>query len=42
MALELEKIKKERELREQKALENKGTQRWLIEDRNEEELKKGS
>lgn len=41
MALELEKIKKERELREQKALENKGNRRWLIEDKNEEELKKG-
>lgn len=41
MALELEKIKKERELREQKGLENKGNRRWLIEDKNEEELKKG-
>src|SRR5699024_58606 len=41
MALELEKIKKERELRDQKALENKGNPRWLIEDKNEAELKKG-
>jgi len=41
MALELEKIKKERELQEQKALENKGNRRWLIEDKNEEEIKKG-
>ena len=32
MALELEKIKKERELREEKALENKEKKRWLIED----------
>lgn len=41
MALELEKIKKERELREQKALENQENRRWLIEDKNEEEIKKG-
>lgn len=41
MALELEKIKKERELREQKGLENKENRRWLIEDKNEEEIKKG-
>ncbi|CAM4309314.1 hypothetical protein [Jeotgalicoccus halotolerans] len=41
MALELEKIKKERELREQKALENQENCRWLIEDKNEEEIKKG-
>ena len=41
MALEVEKIKKERELREQKALENQENRRWLIEDKNEEEIKKG-
>lgn len=41
MALELEKIKKERELREQKVLENQENRRWLIEDKNEEEIKKG-
>ena len=41
MALELEKIKKERELREQKELENKENRRWLIEDKNEEKIKKG-
>lgn len=41
MALELEKIKKERELREQKALENQENRRWLIEDKNEEEIEKG-
>ena len=37
MALELEKVKKERELREQKALDAKENRRWLIEDREEKE-----
>ncbi|CAD2079398.1 hypothetical protein GCM10007275_11540 [Jeotgalicoccus coquinae] len=37
MALELEKVKKERELREQKALDAKENRRWLIEDKKEEE-----
>lgn len=35
MSLELEQLKQERELREQKALENKENRRWLIEDRDE-------
>lgn len=37
MALELEQIKRERELREQKALDAKESRRWLIEDREEKE-----
>mgnify|MGYP001029674945 FL=1 len=42
MALELEKIKKERELREQKAIDAKENRRWLIEDKKEEEeIEKG-
>ena len=42
MALELEKIKKERELREQKAIDTKENRRWLIEDKKEEEeIEKG-
>ncbi|CDZ98980.1 hypothetical protein BN1048_00099 [Jeotgalicoccus saudimassiliensis] len=41
MALELEKIKEERELREQKALGATENRRWLIEDRKEEEIEKG-
>ena len=37
MALELEQIKEERELREQKALDSKESRRWLIEDKKEKE-----
>ena len=37
MRIELEKIKKERELREQKAIDAKENRRWLIEDKKEEE-----
>ena len=37
MALELEQIKDERELREQKALDSKESRRWLIEDKKEKE-----
>ena len=37
MALELEKIKKERELREEKALDSKENKRWLIEESEDKE-----
>jgi len=37
MALELEKIKKERELREEKAFDSKENKRWLIEESEDKE-----